>query len=159
MGKVFQMKYRPHGINRYKEFIENDKVGIGWPMIGNLEVQTKSEIKKALQEVYGLKGGQLGNALGAIWCFIDTMKTGNVLLVRNKKKVSIGIIGPYQYLASLDNDHDGFCHQRTIKWIETDELLSNYNEVVQTVVRSPGIVTGSTYTVEDLEITSLYTHK
>ena len=80
------------------------------------------------------------------------MKPGDVLLVRNKKKVSIGVVGPYQYIASLDNEHDGFCHQRTIKWIETDEPLALFNKAVQTTVLSPGIVTGSKYHVTDLDI-------
>ncbi|HWL23306.1 MAG TPA: hypothetical protein VNR38_06090 [Ureibacillus sp.] len=157
MVKVFQMKYRPHGENRYKQFLKEDIVAIGWPGIGNLEGQSKEEIKKQLEGIYGLTSGRLGNALGAIWCFKNTMKDGDILLIRYKKKVSIGIIGPYQYIHSLDNDIDGYCHQRTIEWVETNEYLSLYNNAVQTVVRSPGIVTGSTYQVEDLDITTLLT--
>lgn len=79
--KVYQMKYRPHGINRYEEFIQDDVVGIGWPSIGNLGKQHKSEIKQNLQKVYQLEGGRLGNALGAIWCFFHTMEKGDLILV------------------------------------------------------------------------------
>lgn len=157
MKKVYQMKYRPHGKNRYDQFLSEDVVGIGWPEIGNLEGQTKEMIKQRLKEVYGLEHGRLGNALGAIWCFVHSMQEGDVLLVRNKKKVSIGLVGPYQYVPGLDNHYDGFCHQRKIKWLETNEKLTLFNEAVQTTVRSPGIVTGSNHQVEDLEIPSLNT--
>ncbi|MGG3805352.1 hypothetical protein [Metabacillus fastidiosus] len=155
MARVFQMKYRPHGEDRYEQFLKEGIVGIGWPGIGNLKGQTKEEIKKRLKEIYGLDSGRLGNALGAVWCFTHSMQEESILLIRYKKKVSIGILGPYQYIPSLDNKYDGFCHQRTIEWVETNENLSLYNEAVQTIVRSPGIVTGSTYQVEDLKIPSL----
>lgn len=155
MMKLYQMKYKPHGINRYHQFIQNDVVGIGWPGIGDLSNSPKKEIKHRLKEVYKIEGNKLGNSLGAIWCFVHTMQKGDVILVRFGNKVSIGIVGEYRYVPQLDNDTDGFCHQRSVQWIETNELLTQYNEAVNSTVRSPGIVTGSRYTIEDLEITTL----
>lgn len=149
------MKYRPHGINRYKEFIKDDVLGIGWPDIGDLGTQQKNEIKQSLQDIYQLEGARLGNALGAIWCFVHTMKKGDLIFVRNRKKVSIGIVSDYKYVSALDNQHDGFCHQRSVKWLETDELLSQYNDAVRATVRTPGIVTGLSYNIDELKLNSL----
>lgn len=66
------------------------------------------------------------------------------------------MVGDYQYVPALDNQHVGFCHQRSVKWLETNELLTQYNEAIQTTVRTPGIVTGSRYNIDDLELTSLF---
>lgn len=94
MAHVFQMKTKPHGFQRYDEFIRDQVIGIGWPLIGNLDGISKDELRERLRNVYHYSGTKLGNALGAIWTFVHTMEQGDIVLVRNGAWLSIGIIGP-----------------------------------------------------------------
>ncbi|MCX8046568.1 MAG: hypothetical protein N3A70_06790 [Anoxybacillus gonensis] len=149
---VFQVKTKPHGYQRYDEFVCNHTIGIGWPLIGNLEGVTKAELKERLRTVYKYSGAKLGNALGAVWAFVHTMKEGDVVLIRCGERLSIGIVGPYRYVKHLDNDKDGFCHQRSVEWKVIDEKVSLYNEKVLETLRNPGIVTKSKYSVRELQL-------
>lgn len=147
MKDLFQIKRFPHGIDSYKDFLANNMVSIGWPLLGNLKGKTKEEIKLLLKEHYSLESHSLGNALGAIWCFHSTMSEGSVIFVRNKKRVSIGIIGPYQF---VPEEKEQFRHQRSVEWIEEDEYLEHFDDFVHTIVRTPGIVTGSLFKIDTI---------
>jgi predicted Mrr-cat superfamily restriction endonuclease len=151
---VFQLKTKPHGIQRYEEFIKENKIGIGWPGISNLSNVSKEELRSRLRVVYGYSGARLRNALGAIWAFIDTMKEGDIVMIRKGSLVSIGLIGPYQYEEQLDNDTDGFCHQRSVDWIVVDEDASLFNEKVRETLNHRGIVTKCKYDLSELELGS-----
>lgn len=59
MAHVFQMKTKPHGFQRYDEFIRDQVIGIGWPLIGNLDGISKDELRERLRNVYhSLFGGE-----------------------------------------------------------------------------------------------------
>ncbi|MGJ3203594.1 hypothetical protein [Geobacillus thermoleovorans] len=152
MAHVFQMKTKPHGFQRYDEFIRDQVIGIGWPLIGNLDGISKDELRERLRNVYHYSGAKLGNALGAIWAFVHTMEQGDIVLVRNGAWLSIGIIGPYRYVKHLDNDLDGFCHQRSVEWKVMNENVRLYNEKVHETLRHPGVVTKSKYPVHELQL-------
>jgi len=152
MVHVFQIKTKPHGIQRYEEFIRDNKIGIGWPGIGDLRNVKKEEVRERLRKAYRYSGARLGNALGAVWAFIDTMKDGDLVIVRNGRVLSIGMIGPYHYVKHLDNQTDGFCHQRSVEWRVIDEPVSLYNEKVRETINHRGIVTKCKYDVHELEL-------
>ncbi|KAF0996519.1 hypothetical protein [Geobacillus sp. TFV-3] len=76
MAHVFQIKTKPHGFQRYDEFIRDQVIGIGWPLIGKLDGISKDELRERLRNVYHYSGAKLGNALGAIWAFVNTMEQG-----------------------------------------------------------------------------------
>lgn len=143
---------KPHGFQRYDEFIRDQVIGIGWPLIGNLDGISKDELRERLRNVYQYSGARLGNALGAIWAFVNTMKQGDIVLVRNGAWLSIGIIGPYRYVKHLDHDRDGFCHQRSVEWKVVNENVRLYHENVHETLRHPGVVTKSKYTVHELQL-------
>ncbi|KAF0996518.1 hypothetical protein BJQ97_03208 [Geobacillus sp. TFV-3] len=74
------------------------------------------------------------------------------MLVRNGALLSIRIVGPYRYVKHLDNDNDGFCHQRSVEWKVMNENVRLYNEKVHETLRNPGVVTKSKYTVHELQL-------
>lgn len=138
---IFQMKTKPHGIERLRQFIDEKFVCIGWPGIGNLQQASKDEIRKSLEAAYESSGHRLGNMLGQVNCFVNTMQKGDIVLITEKDWVHIGIVGDYEYHQNYDNDADGMCHVRSVQWIGREminncessiqRLLSNRNTICQ----------------------------
>ncbi|WLR50660.1 hypothetical protein LC040_15540 [Bacillus tianshenii] len=149
---LFQVKTKPHGVQRYEQFIADDCIGIGWPGIGSLKDIRKEELRDRLREVYDLSGAKLGNALGAVWAFSNTMQEGNIVVIRKGTLLSIGIVGDYKYVQQLDNENDGFCHQRSVKWLVINERTSLYNEKLLETLNHRGIVTKCKYEIEELDL-------
>ena len=67
-----------------------------------------------------------------------------MIVVRNKKKISVGIIGAYTF-ESKNPIH--LQHLRTVDWLVEDDYLSHFNDNIQKLVRTPGIVTGATFDI------------
>ena len=138
---IFQMKTKPHDIQRFRQFIEEDFVCIGWPGIGNLQGVDKDEIRDRLANKYGYTGHKLGNALGQVNTFVNTMKKGDIVLITEKNWAYVGIVGEYAYEQQYDNDDDGMCHRRSVEWSDkvqinsfessVQRLLSNRNTICQ----------------------------
>jgi predicted Mrr-cat superfamily restriction endonuclease len=138
---IFQIKTKPHGIERVREFIDEKYVCIGWPGIGNLEQANKDEIRCRIQSFYKISGHKLGNSLGQVNTFVNTMKKGDVVFITHKDRAHIGIVGDYKYQQQFDNDKDGMCHRRSVEWINNilicdlessiQRLLSNRNTICQ----------------------------
>lgn len=138
---IFQMKTKPHGIPRLRQFIDEKFVCIGWPGIDNLENVDKNEIKKRLAEEYGYTGHKLGNALGQVNTFINTMQKGDIIIITERDWAYIGTVGEYVYEQKYDNYQDGMCHRRSVEWSDKilinsldsslQRLLSNRNTICQ----------------------------
>lgn len=138
---IFQIKTKPHGIERFNEFISENFICIGWPGIGNLQHENKDEIRTRLENRYNIIGHKLGNALGQVNTFVNTMKKDDVVLIGEREWAYIGIVGDYKYEQCFDNDIDGMCHRRTVEWINKilikdlnssiQKLLSNRNTICQ----------------------------
>ncbi|SHF51971.1 hypothetical protein [Caloramator proteoclasticus] len=138
---VFQMKTKPHGIQRFKQFIEEGFVCIGWPGIGDLHGIDKDEIKQRLIKRYGYTGHELGYALGQVNAFVNTMQDGDIVIIKEKGWAYIGIVGEYVYEQQYDNDQDGMCHRRKVEWknrilinelpTSLQKLLNNRNTISQ----------------------------
>lgn len=116
--KIFQMKTKPHGVERFDQFIEESFVCIGWPGIGDLTNTSKDEIRDRLQKEYNRTGHQLGNALGQVNTFVNTMKTGDIVIIAEKDWAYIGKVNEYCYLPQFDNNTDGMCHRRSVEWLD-----------------------------------------
>lgn len=138
---IFQMKCRPHDIPRFRQFIDEKFVCIGWPGIDNLENADKDEIRKRLSEEYGYTGHKLGNALGQVNTFVNTMKKGDIVFITEKNWAYIGTVDEYVYEQKYDNYQDGMCHRRSVEWSDKvlinsldsslQKLLSNRNTICQ----------------------------
>lgn len=138
---IFQIKTKPHGIERFQEFIKEGFVCIGWPGIGDLQDASKDEIRDRLAKKYGHTGHKLGNALGQVNTFVNTMKNGDIVLITEKDWAYIGTVGEYLYENKYDNQDDGMCHRRNVEWTDKipfrdlpsslQRLVSNRNTICQ----------------------------
>ena len=143
---IFQMKTKPHGNERFREFIDEKFVCIGWPGIGNLNQADRDEIRKRLQKEYNYTAHQLGNALGQINSFVNTMKPRDVIFIADKDWAYVGIVGEYIYEQKFDNDKDGACHRRSVEWINhvpINSLESSFQSLLRnrnTICQYPGSV-------------------
>ena len=139
--KIFQMKTKPHGIERFQEFIRENYVCIGWPGIGNLDGVSKDEIKERIAYEYEQTGHKLGNSLGQVNTFVNTMQNGDIVFITEKDWAYVGRVGYYFYEPKYDNAMDGMCHRRSVEWIDKiyfrdlpsgfQRLLNNRNTICQ----------------------------
>lgn len=133
--KIFQMKTKPHGTERFRKFIDEKFVCIGWPGIGDLTQVSKDEIRDRLEKTYHKTGHKLGNALGQVNTFVNTMNTGDVVIIAEKDWAYIGTVGNYTYMSQYDNDQDGMCHRRSVEW--TDRIhSSNLESGIQRLINN-----------------------
>lgn len=121
--KAWIIRPKPHGNNRLKDFLQKDIIGIGWPGIGKLsDFETRDDIREKLMKLDLEKqrsAMSIGQDVGAIYRFAKEMKKGDYVLVPDGSEIYIGIIledSPI-YIENLDNDKDGFCHQRKVEWL------------------------------------------
>lgn len=114
---IFQMKTKPHDIERFRQFIDGGFVCIGWPGIGDLGQADKDEIRSRLKNRYGYGGHKLGNALGQVNAFVNTMGAGDIVIISERDWAYTGKVGDYTYDGQFDNDQDGMCHRRSVEWL------------------------------------------
>lgn len=123
MSTAWIIRPKPHGNNRLQDFLEKDIIGIGWPGIGNLtEVKTREEVRIGLENAgytEGRKNNAIGQDVGTIFRFIKEMKIDDYVLVPNGSEVYLGKILEEKpiYVKELDNNQEGFAHQRRVKWL------------------------------------------
>lgn len=141
---LFQMKPRPHNRDRLSDFLENNYVCIGWPGIGDLLGVNKGEIKKRLAQKYHYSGQSLANHLGSVGAFVETMKKDDYVLIACNDVAYLGMVFDYYYDASYDNEEDGMCHRRKVKWLNTIPR-NDLNNEVQELLRHRGTITKFKY--------------
>lgn len=135
---IFQIKTQPHGTERIDLFIKQDFVCIGYPGIGDLTNADKDEIRDRLNKKYKWTGSQLGNHLGTVNVFVNSMKKDDVVLINENEWVHIGKLDDYKY----DNNFEveGMCHRRSVVWLGKVKR-DNLNEYVRELLRNRSIVT------------------
>lgn len=111
--------FRPNIDEKKIEELESkDLIACGWPHLGDLNGLSKEEIKVLLQKPpYEYSKIKLGNASSALDIFVNQMKKYDLVLMPKGKFVLIGNVqGDYTYDPTVDNDTDGYPHQRLIDW-------------------------------------------
>ncbi|MFC5557598.1 hypothetical protein ACFPN4_00465 [Ureibacillus thermophilus] len=152
---LFQMKSRPHGIERLPLFLEQGFVAIGWPGIGSLENVDVAEIEERLAKKYpDYVGQKMAYYKGIVNAFANTMKAGDLVMIAEGDFVHIGRLGDYIYKQEYDNDRDGMCHQRPVDWITTVKR-SSLNDKVQELLRNRATVTKFKYPIKLAELEPL----
>ncbi|MCI8639259.1 MAG: hypothetical protein HFG41_09000 [Coprococcus sp.] len=117
--KAWLVRPYPHNKKRLDEFKTKNIVAVGWPGIGNLTGKSREELKDILSKApYNLSGLALGNAYAIIDIFVNQMQTGDLVLVPDGDDIFFAeIISNYYHEPSVDNDTDGYPHQRTVIWL------------------------------------------
>ncbi|MGL5152391.1 MAG: hypothetical protein ACRC7N_17680 [Clostridium sp.] len=136
---LFNVKTKPHGIERGEEFLRDSFICIGWPGIGDLSHSSRDEIKESLRNEYNVKGQKLGNYVASVNSFVNLMKEDDIVVISLGEVVHFGRVSGYVYEKSYDNNNEGMCHRRNVKWIgeknkdevsvDIKNLLSSRNTV------------------------------
>lgn len=120
MNNAWLIRPYPHKQPRLSEFLDNEIIAVGWPCIGDLKGKSREELKETLSKPpYRYEGLILGNAYATIDIFVNQMKVGDLLLMPNGDDIYFGIISSDYYRdPSVDNDKDGYPHQRKAEWLK-----------------------------------------
>lgn len=146
---LFQMKTQPHGNESLKSFLTNNYVCIGYPNIGDLTNVDKDELRNILATKYNWTGSKLGNHLGIVNAFVNTMQKGDIVLITENDWVHIGELDEYLYDFSYESE--GKCHRRNVKWLKTVKK-DDLNEKVRELIKNRSIVTKFKHPYELAEI-------
>ena len=119
MSNAWLVRPFPHEIKRLEEFKQKNIVAIGWPGIGDLTGKSREDIKSILSGApYNLSGLQLGNAYATIDIFVNRMQVGDFVLVPDGDDIYFcEVTSDYFIDQLLDNNTDGYPHQRKVKWL------------------------------------------
>lgn len=117
--KLFQMKTAPLGVERIKEFVQNNYVCAGYPGTGDLEHANREEIGRRLMESKAYFGQELEEALESLDIFVHNMQDGDYVVISDGEWVYLGDLGDYFYEASCDQPEDGRCHRRGVTWLKS----------------------------------------
>lgn len=149
---IFQIKTKPHGNERLNDFVQGEFLAIGWPGIGNLNEVSKDEVRERLDKAYDYESSRsLGNDLGNVWAFVDTMTEGDLVLFQGHvNNVYIVKVGPYEYVEKYDNAI-GMAHQRKFELIKVVKK-QQLNSKVQELLRNRSAITKFKYPIEDAEL-------
>ncbi|QSF46943.1 hypothetical protein [Paenibacillus tianjinensis] len=117
--KLFQMKTTPLGVERTREFLEDNYLCIGYPGTGDLQQADREDIRvKLLQS--GVCGEQeLEAAVDHLELFVHDMQDGDYVLIADGEWVHLGDLGDYFYEDTYDNEEDGRCHRRGVTWLKS----------------------------------------
>lgn len=135
---IFQLKTQPEGIERGEMFINENFICIGYKKLEDLTNKDKDEIREEIREKYNYDGGKLANHLGIVNAFVNTMITGDIVLITENDWVHIGSVGEYEY--DYDNKSLGMCHRRGVNWIGKVQKYQ-LNDYVRELLRNRSIIT------------------
>lgn len=157
---LFQIKTKPHNnnVDRLKQFLDEDFVCIGWPGIGDLNGVSKDEIRNRIAEEYGYSGHKLGNNLGHVNAFVNTMKSGDYVFISDNEYAYIGIVGDYFYEQNYDNDIEGICHRRSVRWLEKVKI-SELNIDLQNLLKNRNTVSQYPSTFDEKDLNNILNKK
>lgn len=149
---IFQIKTQPEGIERVSSFIKESFICIGYSELDDLTNKDKDEIREEIREKYNCDGSKLGNHLGNVNAFVNTMKNGDIVLITENDWVYIGRVGDYKYDSS--NNEWGTFHRRSVQWI-CKTLKHQLNEYVRELLRNRSIITKFKHPVDIAELDEL----
>lgn len=152
--RIFRMRTIPHGIERFQMFMDESFVCIGWPGLGNLENTTKDELRNLIATAFKATGHKAGHTLGQVNAFVNTMQKGDIVIIANKGYAYFATVGDYEYEPKFDNDTDGMCHRRRVKWL--GKLPQNeLNASMQSLLRNRNTIAEYPNTFEESGLENL----
>ncbi|WP_226536414.1 hypothetical protein [Fictibacillus halophilus] len=113
---IFMLRSKPNNIERINHFLNQDEVGIGWYETGDLTGASKEDIRDALKEL-GYEGQSLLTNLGMVNAFVNTMKEGDIVLIREGATVHIGEVKAYDWKTEPEYVEKRMGHIRPTKWL------------------------------------------
>lgn len=153
---IFQVKTQPGGIERREMFLSEGFVCIGYADTGDLSNCTRDDIREKLNKAYGYESSQLGNHLGVVNAFVNTMAEGDIVLIAVNDWVHVGKVGDYKYEPQYANND--MCHRRYVNWLAKAEKYK-FNEQVKELLRNRSIVTQFKHPADIAELDKVLDNK
>lgn len=149
---IFQLKSKPHKIERLPLFLKQGFISVGYPGLGSLTDATVEQIEEKLAQAYPeFQGQSLAFHKGMVNAFVNTMQANDIVLIADGDDVHIGKIGQYHYDSDFDNDEEGMCHRRSVEWLST--VQRHYlNDKVQEFLKNRATITKFKYPIEDADL-------
>ena len=124
-------------VKRLDQFKEKNFVAIGWPHIGNLAGKSREELKELLAGApYYCSGLVLGNAYATIDILVNRMEKGDYLLIPDGDDIYFAVVdSEYVFDKSVDNDVDGYPHQRKVKNFTASRLRSDLSKALRSSLK------------------------
>lgn len=124
-------------VKRLDEFKAKNFVAIGWPNIGNLAGKSREELKELLSGApYNYSGLVLGNAYATIDILVNRMEKGDYLLIPDGDDIYFAVVdSEYVFDSSVDNDVDGYPHQRKVKNFTASRLRSTLSKALRSSLK------------------------
>lgn len=122
---------------RLDEFRAKGFIAIGWPGIGSLEGKSREDIKELLSgEPYNYSGLVLGNAYATIDILVNRMKKGDYLLIPDGDDIYFAVVDSgYVFDQSMDDDTNGYPHQRRVKNFTVSHLRSELSKQLRSSLK------------------------
>lgn len=149
---IFQIKTSPDYKNRLDEFINDEMICIGYPQLPSLKGMDREQLRHIITKIYNYSGSKLGNHLGIINSFINTMREGDRVLISDGDWVRIGEVKEYEFDPKLISE--GMCHRRKVNWIGTVQK-HEVNEYVKELLRNRSLLTKFKHPTELAELDEL----
>ncbi|WP_214728934.1 hypothetical protein [Exiguobacterium sp. s168] len=130
---IFMLRSKPHNIERIDHFLTKNEVAIGWSETGDLTGFNKEDIRNVLSDL-GYQGQSLSTNLGLVNSFINEMKNGDVVLIREKEIVHVGFIGDYKWKKEYEDKF--MTHTRPVEWkvdIPFNELSASMQSLLKNI--------------------------
>ena len=112
-------------------------VAIGWPNIGDLTGKSREELKMLLSgDPYNYSGLVLGNAYATIDILVNRMMPGDYLLIPDGDDIYFAVVdSDYHYDVTVDNDKEGYPHQRKVKNFTASHLRSELSKELRSSLK------------------------
>ena len=125
MTNAWVVRPKPHGTNRLDEFLEDNFIAIGWPSVGNLTEDNKSDIRSRLHEEKDWSNQKIGTALGQIDRFVNKIAVDDRVLVPAGGDIYVGkVTSGYRWDPDLRSDDEVYPHYRRVEWLFDGKAVS-----------------------------------
>lgn len=138
---------------RLKEFRQKNIVAIGWKGIGNLTGKSRDELKRLLsQPPYSYEDRELGNAYATVDILVNRMQPGDLVLVPDDSDIYFAqITSGYHYDSLVDNDEEGYPHQRAVSWFPVCVPRNHLSDGLRKSLRAPRTAADLSRHVKEIE--------
>ncbi|MBW4083065.1 hypothetical protein [Paenibacillus sp. S150] len=147
--KLFQIRTQPLGVERIKEFVEDNYICIGYTGVGDLENAGREDIRERLALARAAGGPELEAVLDNLDIFIHGMHDGDYVLIADEEWAYLGDLGDYFYVEAFDSPEDGRCHRRGVTWLrsvplsELNPLLASWMSAGAVISQYTGALPGA----------------
>lgn len=108
LHSVFRLRAFPNRKDRYQDFISNNFIAIGWPLIGDITNDSREEISAKLNEHYGkdFKTKQVLGLTTGFFIRLQSMEIGDLVLIPYQDSITIAeVTRPYYFNKELVSEH------------------------------------------------------